>query len=321
MRSVKIKVISATILVVALLASLCISSFALTSVRINVVDMTHVNGVRLNMSELSSDKKFNDVDYDPLTVAALNQTFYSSSFFPFDPGFGWEPTSNATISCSMSLPLLDSSTDTMSNFLGGSIKDVSIYCYVYVGSTDGIFKNLEYLNFYIMNGDGTYISLPFSSVGTTNFYGKAVNIYKVSIQKGDSLIYGTDTCLYCDFMIQGIPISSPVSSFECTFGMGDSSSLSIEKLPDTSLEDDKINGNKNTIDDIKGKVENMPDVPTPNDKDVDKVLSNIGGDSINDIGFNNPLGDNSIFTKFVLAVAVPSLSIAFIGYVLHGKRG
>lgn len=374
MRSVKIKVISATILVVALLASLCISSFALSSVPVSaeqyvkhqiagnsissfnkyvVQYYTYKNNSFYTYSDSLSLPNLSREHYDfALNGFSLSENFNVKSYInqPF--------TSHTVTGDDYCTAVVSRSFETseFTEITGRSLAYIDFCVSFGVQTTsyyDPTFSYLQYLQIKLYGSnisslghfevlersDRIYYETDVNEVsnGTVHenvpFYLSAVK-YRfifdepldlnnfISIHKKDDLDISKGLYISCYSDVRYIPYNylrtfSAFSYFDVAYV----NQADLSNYLNAIKEQNTIDGNKNTINDIKGKVESMPDVPTPNDNDVDNVLSNIGGDSINDIGFNNPLGESSIFTKFVLAVAVPSLSIAFIGYVLHGKRG
>lgn len=88
-----------------------------------------------------------------------------------------------------------------------------------------------------------------------------------------------------------------------------------------------IENNQNTLDKIQGDVSGVLEsvqVDFPSDSVISNVVDDIDVDKIQSFteigGINNLSNDSNLFSLITL-ICVSTLGVAFIGYVLHGKRG
>lgn len=127
---------------------------------------------------------------------------------------------------------------------------------------------------------------------------------------------------YFEFSFRYYGLPQKYIPFE--FVMGSRSYLEVHDI--SKIEQSIIDSNNSQIDNVQNQVGSLVgqlDTPKPNDNDVNSALDNIDIGAVD--SFGSLVGVNSSshvnFQRFIIAIIGSVSGVAFIGYVLHGKRG
>lgn len=123
-----------------------------------------------------------------------------------------------------------------------------------------------------------------------------------------------------EFKYNGLPQKTQMFDFTLV----NQSYLAVSDI--SKVQQGVIDSNNSQIDNVQNQVGSLVgelDTPKPSDNDVNSALNSIDIGAVNSLG--SLVGANSSshrnFQRFILAISVSVLGVAFIGYVLHGKRG
>lgn len=160
-----------------------------------------------------------------------------------------------------------------------------------------------------------------------------LNLYKVEFTFNDatllSNILSENIHISFNFRWEGLPTHylrlfsamTPVSFSYVTqedIDIYDELVSNEDEQKDLEAAESEVDEYKDKIDDIVDKL----DTPKPSDGDIDDVLDGIDVESITVIGDIVSIDtEGTMFGRFIVSVSVSVLGVAFIGYVLHGKRG
>lgn len=160
-----------------------------------------------------------------------------------------------------------------------------------------------------------------------------LKLYKVEFTFNDATllsdIHSENIHISFNFMWEGLP-THYLRLFSCITPVAVSyvtqENIDIyDELVSNEDEQKDLQEAESAVDDYKEKVDDIVDkldTPKPSDGDIDDVLEGIDVESITVIGDIVSIDtDGTMFGRFIVSVSVSVLGVAFIGYVLHGKRG
>ena len=318
------KILLCAVLTTALLFSFVVPSSAV-SYQFDVSKMftsgNNYVGVLQYGSSGMSGKEFAVSNYTEKRYAGMS--FYQSSLpcWRESYGSGYNNYGEGYAHVTMSLNVPDSVLEDLN---GGILNGFDLYYYMYIesGVSDVRYPMLDCF-FQIDNRDGTYRDFHpniYSVTDVKDALGINQDLYHLRITDIQDFKISASAEVKFILTWQGLPEKGAY----LTFGFGTSSYIDI--TPVSHIQQGIIDSNNNKLDDLQNQVGGIVDdldSPKPGDNSVNEALDGIDIGSAQSIGSLIGINSHSTggFYRFVLTVCLSSLGVAFIGYVLHGKRG
>ena len=219
---------------------------------------------------------------------------------------------------------LNATPEVLEDLNGGRLKSLDLYFFYYIQSADSKYP-MTGITLQLDNRStgGTYLDFTPERVGSyiVDTHGFQQDIYRVRVDVTDDFKIYPTTELKFIMTYSGMPGIAG----RLFFGLSVDSTIGITPVSEL-YQQGVIDSNNNKLDNIQnqvGEIVDDLDTPKPNENDVDSALNNIDVDSVQNLG--SLIGMNSSshvnFQRFILSMSLSVLGVAFIGYVLHGKRG
>lgn len=327
------KIILCAVFLTALLFCLAFSSFAANPYRTYKVTSSSslYSGMTLKVTQyvqnapehttpwvgLSVSKTFTPDDGQVNYVPSNGN--YEINFYPFRTD--WYDSSGVVFNdggefeYDISIPYTDSNGNLFDlEKLNDSayIDQIALYFNSFIVNSKG-YVNKRGFTVYIELANGGKVFLKQDNNSTVSSQDFSI-VTKANIKASDIVSF------HFQFKYYGLP--NPDSLFQFTID-ADSYIIVFDK---SIYEDNIINSNNNSIANVQSQVGSLVgdlDTPKPNENDVNSALDNIDIGAVD--SFGSLVGVNSSshvnFQRFIIAIIGSVSGVAFIGYVLHGKRG
>lgn len=255
------------------------------------------------------------------TAQVGNRTYYQSSYPCWRESYGsghnvWGQ-GYAHLTATLDVPDV-----VLSDLNGGKVNSVEIYFYMYIEVTSNKYP-MTGVNAKLENSDGSEIFLNVETLVDTfvyDTYGVEQNVFRVTLPSGTDFKYYADT----EIVFIRDWLGLPQKGGYLTFGLSPFSTIDI--TPISVGENQQIQDNKDDISSIGGDLGSAGDslnVSKPNGGTVDNIGSNLGLGGISELDDVVNVFDRLEATSLgtlLTTLLLTSISIAFIGYALHGKR-
>lgn len=318
------KILLCAVLTTALLLSFVVPSSA-KGYKFDVFRMFGQGLTRVDIEQYGSQgviwKSFALTNYQEKSY--YNKTFFQSMVPAWrEIGGGYDAWGSSYALLKLELDVSDLVWEELNH---GRLESLDLYFYYYIESgQNGVKYPNNGVTFQLDNREygGSYLDISPEIVGeyVTDDLGISQNLYKISMNFTEDFEITPSTDVKFLMSYSGKP---SIGAY-LTFGMSADSSIGIKSS--YQIQEDQVNQNNGVLNGLEnqigGIVEDL-DTPKPEDDSVNEALDGI------DVGSAQSLGSligfhgqsNGGFYRFVLTVCLSSLGVAFIGYVLHGKRG